>query len=75
MDLGSFASVRNAAMRLDATLDVLICNAAVMAVPYGMIEDSVHHGYRYPDSIWGIRILENIAAIQIVRISTDSIRG
>jgi hypothetical protein len=31
--------------------------------------DSVHHGYRYPDSIRDIRILENIATIRIVRIS------
>jgi hypothetical protein len=34
--------------------------------------NSVHHGYRYPDSIRDIRILENIATIQIVKISTDS---
>jgi NAD(P)-dependent dehydrogenase (short-subunit alcohol dehydrogenase family) len=39
MDLGSLASVRNAAMRLDSALDVLICNAAIMAVPYGKTED------------------------------------
>ena len=39
MDLGSFASVRNAVKNLGVTLDVLICNAGIMAVPYGKTED------------------------------------
>lgn len=39
MDLGSLSSVRHAAKMLDATLDVLICNAGIMTVPYGKTED------------------------------------
>jgi hypothetical protein len=39
MDLGFFTSVRNTAKKLDTTLDVLICNAGIMAVPYGKTED------------------------------------
>jgi NAD(P)-dependent dehydrogenase (short-subunit alcohol dehydrogenase family) len=39
MDLGSLTSVRNAAKSFDETLDVLICNAGIMAVPYGKTED------------------------------------
>jgi NAD(P)-dependent dehydrogenase (short-subunit alcohol dehydrogenase family) len=39
MDLGSLTSVRTAAKKLDATLDVLINNAGIMAVPYGKTAD------------------------------------
>jgi NAD(P)-dependent dehydrogenase (short-subunit alcohol dehydrogenase family) len=39
MDLGSFASVRNAAKKLDVTIDVLINNAGIMAIPYGKTAD------------------------------------
>jgi hypothetical protein len=39
MDLGSFASIRNGARKLSAILDVLICHAGIMAVPYGKTED------------------------------------
>lgn len=35
MDLGSLASIRAAAQKLNTKLDVLINNAGVMAVPYG----------------------------------------
>jgi NAD(P)-dependent dehydrogenase (short-subunit alcohol dehydrogenase family) len=40
MDLDSLSSVRNAAKNLDVTLDVLICNAGIMAVPYSKSEDA-----------------------------------
>jgi hypothetical protein len=39
MDLGSFASIRNGARELSVILDVLICHAGIMAVPYGKTED------------------------------------
>lgn len=39
MDLGSLTSIRNGAHKLNATLDILICSAGIMAVPYGKTED------------------------------------
>jgi hypothetical protein len=39
MDLGSLSSVREATKKVRETIDVLICNAGIMAVPYGKTAD------------------------------------